>query len=168
MNDQREVKDELELIAARFEASSWFSSAARVRRGIDEIDRLRARVAELELILAGRKPLIEGDAPSADPARRAVASYDSLGDELELVQTDHASEWIAVFDPSDGATYTKDYPYRIRFSRLQSVCGFLDWMKHLGEKEWFTGLHARVFTMRYETLVRNGILPSRFYEEVNP
>ena len=63
MNEQREAKDELEIIAARFEAAGWFSSAAMVRRGIDEIDRLRARVAELELILAGRKPLIEGDAP---------------------------------------------------------------------------------------------------------
>lgn len=63
MNEQRDAKDELEILAARFEAARWLSSAAKARRGIEEIDRLRARVFELELILAGRKPLIEGDAP---------------------------------------------------------------------------------------------------------
>ena len=63
MNEQRDAKDELEILLARYEASRWPTAAAKARRGIDEIDRLRARVAELELILAGRKPLIEGDAP---------------------------------------------------------------------------------------------------------
>lgn len=42
----------------------WIEECAMALKAMrDDNDRLRARVSELELILAGRKPLIEGDAP---------------------------------------------------------------------------------------------------------
>jgi hypothetical protein len=80
---------------------------------------------------------------------------------LALVTVDHDANTIDFV----GAWYTKEDPYWIPFRELGSVCAFLEWVRHVGEKDWVTKDHLYMFAQRYMVLVRNGILPSDFYSK---
>ena len=55
--------------------------------------------------------------------------------------------------------------YWIPMSDLHSVIGLFKWMRHLSEKDWWTADHATMLVERYEYLVRNEVLPARFFPE---
>ena len=86
---------------------------------------------------------------------------DESENRLALVTIDMENKTIDFI----GAWYTKEEPYWIPFSELQSVIQYLEWVRHIGDKEWITTDHLVVFAHRYMFLVRNEILPSAFYDQ---
>lgn len=116
-----------------------------IRIAADEIEQLRARVAELENKM----------------------SHDELLDKLidpQLVWVDTTTKTVDIIDlPNGRGIYDRENPYFIRFEQLDSVCAFMRWLRHLAEKGWFTGMHVEQFSQCYELLLRNEIVPQRIY-----
>lgn len=84
----------------------------------------------------------------------------------KLVWVDTRTRTVDIIDQADGrGTYDKESPYFIRFEQLDSVCAFMRWLRHLSEKEWFTGMHLEQFVKCYEFLLRNEIVPQRVFKE---
>lgn len=82
----------------------------------------------------------------------------------KLVWVDTRTRTVDIIDQADGrGTYDKETPYFIRFEQLDSVCAFMSWLRHLSEKDWFTGMHVEQFSKCYEFLLRNEIVPQRIY-----
>lgn len=81
---------------------------------------------------------------------------------LQLVTVDMENHAIE-FGGSEAVDGDK---YCIPMSDLDSVIGLFKWMRHLSEKDWWTADHATMLLERYEVLVRNEVLPARFFPEV--
>lgn len=86
----------------------------------------------------------------------AISMYD------HLVEIDMEARTIDLVDAAR-VLYTKEDPYFIPFDQLRSVLELFSWIQHLNCRDWFTKEHADQLLARYEFLVRNEVLPCRFY-----
>lgn len=107
------------------------------------------------------RPIPEDSVSLAEVLKTMKASdiIDKTEERLALVTVDMDAKTIDFV----GAWYTPEDPYWIPFRELDSVVSFLEWVRHVGDKDWVTKDHLYMFAQRYMVLVRNGILPSDFY-----
>lgn len=104
-------------------------------------------------------PQLKSDLPGISAYR--LLENPSLLTDQPIVTIDMETRTIDLVDVAR-TLYTESDPYWIGFDRLGSVEEFIDWLRHLAEKDWCTPQHLSEFAKRYQFLVRNGVVPDGF------